>query len=73
MNPIFAALIGAVIAGAGAGIFCFRFGRKKGYSHGWDEHKAQKEAEDKATLGTAEERAKRIIEEGEHNAENKKK
>ena len=73
MNPIIAALLGALIAGAGAGIGGFFGGKKKWYSLGEENYKARKEAEDKATLGTAEERARRIIEEGEHNAENKKK
>ena len=73
MHPIIAALIGALVAGIAAGAGGFFGGKKKWYSLGWDEHKVQKEAEDAATIGSAEERARRIVEEGEHNAENKKK
>ena len=73
MNPIIAALIGALVAGIAAGVGGFLGGKKRWYSLGWDEHKVRKEAEDAATIGSAEERARRIVEEGEHNAENKKK
>ena len=72
MQTIITAIIAVATAGIGVGVGFFG-GRKKWYNLGWTEHKTQKEAEDKSTLGTAEERARRIIEEGEHDAENKKK
>ncbi len=75
MDPsiIIAALTGALIGGIGAGFGGFFGGKSKWYKLGWSEHKVQKETEDAATIGSAEERAKRIIEEGEHTAESRKK
>ena len=72
MQTLITAIIAVATAGIGVGVGFFG-GKKKGHSLGWNEHKIQKEAEDAATIGTAEERARRIIEEGEHDAENKKK
>ena len=48
-------------------------GASAGAAGGWFVHKKVKDDKDRETIGSAEERAKHIIEEGEHTAENKKK